>query len=210
VVDVTDLNRRDLLKGGAAGFLLGFLFRGRDGKLTEQPQVAEQPPTAVTITTMPQGPFRPERLMITGTVVGKRMVPETRFVPCEACDGREADERYCEVCGDLGGTLVPTGELVERDVTLVPWSIESFTIGGHAQFGSGAVPGDVFGANMPSSSLMLDSAGEGKEIRLVVRYTGDKPDGEVFRGALIGVIRGADGMSRHAVLPISSNQKIVA
>jgi hypothetical protein len=207
---MTDLNRRDLLKGGAAGFLLGFLFRGRDGTLNKQPESAEQPPTAVTITTLPQGPFRPDRLVITGTVVGKRMVPETKFVTCTACDGRDADDRYCEACSDLGGTLVETGELVERDVTVVPWSIESFTIGDSSQFGSGAVPGAMFSTDMANNSLMLGTASEGKEIRIVVRYTGDKPDGEVFRGALIGVTTGTDGKSRSAILPISSNQKIVA
>src|SRR5271166_681050 len=101
-----DLNRRDLLKSGAAGFLLGFLFRGRNGKLNEQPEVADQQPSAVTISTVPQWAFRPDRLVIAGIVVGKRLVPEKKLVPCTACDGQSDDlyddEHYCEECGNLG------------------------------------------------------------------------------------------------------------
>lgn len=212
-----DLNRREVLKGGAAGFLLGFLFRGRDGKLKEQPEVVEQPPSAVTIRAAPQSAFRPERLVIAGTVVGRRRVPETRFVPCVVCaerngDKRENDDGYCGACADLGGKLVETGKMVERDVTVVPWSIESLTIGSKPQLAqSAAVPGDLFSAGaIPGNMFSAEGAAAGQEIEIVVRYTGDKPEGEVFHGMLIGTSIGDDGVPRRAILPISSSQKIVA
>jgi hypothetical protein len=214
-----DLNRREVLKGGAAGFLLGFLFRDRDGKLREQPEIVAQPPSAITIRTVPQQAFRASRLMIAGTVVGKRLVPETRFVPCPACDERsdecsdedEDDDYYCEACDGRGGTFVETGQMIERDVTIVPWSIESLTIGSRSQFNQdSAIPGDLFSAEAVDSFVSLDTAREGQEIAIVVRYTGDKPGGEVFRGALIGTSIDGDGVPQHAVLPISSAQKIVA
>jgi hypothetical protein len=209
-----DLNRRDLLKTGAAGFLLGFLFRGRDGLLQEQPAVVEQPPSAVTIRSRPQYAFRPSRLVIAGTVVGKRLVPETRFVPCSACkdwaDQDEEDEAYCEACDNLGGTRIETGELIETDVTIVPWSIESLRIGSAEQFAqSGPIPGELFSASAVDTFVSLDAASDAQEIEMVVRYTGDKPDGEMFCGALIGTsLEG--GVPKTVILPISSGQKIVA
>lgn len=209
------LNRREVLKSGAAGLLLGFLFRGRDGKLSAEPEVADQPPSAVTIRSAPQHAFRPERLVIAGTIVGKRMVSETRFVPCDACDGQRDDIGYddaiCETCDDTGGSLVETGEMVERDVTVVPWTIESMTIGKKPQFAQGgSIPGDLFSVQAVDSFVRLDAAHGGQEIEIVVRYTGDKADGEWFRGALIGTSIGADGAPSREILPISSSQKIVA
>lgn len=212
------VNRREVLKSGAAGFLLGFLFRGRNGKLSEEPEIADQPPSAITIRTMPQQAFRPQRLVIAGTVIGKRMVPETKFVTCEACDGHEDygyeydyGEPYCEVCNDIGGTMVETGALVERDVTIVPWLIENISIGTRSQLAqAGAIPGDLFRADSVENFMSLDAAGAGQEIEIIVRYTGDKPDGEVFRGALVGTSIGEDGMPRQSILPINSSQKIVA
>lgn len=214
-----DINRRDLLKGGAAGFLLGFLFRGRGGKLIEEPEVADQPPSAITITTRPQQAFRPERLMIAGTVVGKEMVPETKFVPCTACETRWAEhgnddddnDTYCETCDDLGGKVVETGELVERNVMRVPWSIEDITIGDRGQLAqSGAIPGDMFSASAIDNYMSLDATQEGQPIRIVVRYTGDVPDGELFHAALIGTTIGDDGVPRRTILPVRSERKIVA
>jgi len=210
-----ELNRRDLFKSGAAGFLLGFLFRGRLGKLVEQPEVAKQLPSAIVITSMPQHAFRPERLVIAGTVVGTRMVPETTYVPCAACEKRWAelgtdDDTYCETCDDLGGRVVETGTMVEKPVTAVPWSIEEITIGDKAQITQGtAIPGDLFSATAVDSAMLLDTAGEGKAIRIVVRYTGDKPGGEEFRGALIGTSIDAAGLRTRSVLPISSGRLIV-
>lgn len=211
-----ELNRRDLFKSGAAGFVLGFLFRGRLGKLVEQPEVAEQLPSAITITTMPQRPFRPERLVIAGTVVGTKLVPETKYVPCAACETRWAergddDDTYCELCDDRGGHDVETGAMVERPVTVVPWSIEDISIGDKPQLAKGTtIPGDMFSATAVDGAMLLDAAGEGKEIRIVVRYTGDKPSGEEFRGALIGTMFGEDGRSQRSVLPISSGRMIVS
>lgn len=211
-----DLNRRDLLKGGAAGLLIGFLFRGRAGKLLEEPEVVDQPPSAITITTMPQQAFRPERLVIAGTVIGKQLVPETRLEPCAACEKRWAergddDDVYCETCDDLGGKLVETGEMVERDVMRVPWSIENISIGDREQLAqSGAIPGDLFAATAIDNYMMLDAAREGQPIRIVVRYTGDAADGEMFQGALIGTTIGDDGVPRRQILPVRSERRIVA
>jgi hypothetical protein len=213
-----DLNRREVLKSGAAGFLLGFLFRGRNGKLSEQAEVVEQPPSAITIRTVPQQAFRPSRLIIAGTVVGKRLVPEMRFVPCPACDGQHEDEyqykddeHYCEVCDDLGGKLIETGKMIERDVTRVPWTIDSLSIGSKDQFASaGTIPGDMFSTEAIDNFMGLAAAREGQEIEIVVRYTGDKPGGEVFHATLIGTSIDSNGVPRQAILPISSVQKIIA
>jgi len=210
------LNRRELLKGGAAGFLIGFLFRGRAGDLVAEPEVADQPPSAITITTVPQRAFRPERLVIAGTVVGKQIVPDTRFEPCAACEERWAargddDDAYCEACDDLGGRVVETGEMVERDVTRVPWSIEDISIGDASQLAtSGAIPGDLFAATALDNYMMLDAAREGQPIRIVVRYTGDDPGGEMFHAALIGTVIGDDGVPRKEILSVRSERRIVA
>lgn len=208
------LNRREVLKSGAAGFLLGFLFRRRDGKLSEEPEIVDQPPSAITIRTIPQRAFRADRLVIAGTVIGKRMVPETKFVTCEACDGQRNDIGYnddpCEACDDVGGTTVETGQMVEQDVTVVPWLIESITIGTKGQLAQVGVPGDLFAVGATKNVMSLDAASADQEIAIVVRYTGDNPEGEVFRGALVGTMIGEDGMQRKGILPINSGQRVVA
>jgi len=208
------LNRREVLKSGAAGFLLGFLFRGRDGKLKEEAEVVDQLPSAVTIRSTPQRAFRAERLVIAGTVVGTRMVPAKKFVPCKACDGVDVEDTedlyYCDTCDGSGGYSVETGEMVEQKVTVMPWTIESITIGKRSQLahGAGSIPGDLFSATAVDSFVNLDTAAEGQEIEIVVRYTGDKPEGEVFNGALIGTALGDDGTPRKSILPISSSQRV--
>lgn len=200
------LNRREVLKSGAAGFLLGFLFRRRDGKLSEQPELAEQPPSAMTITTTPQRAFRAERLAIAGTVIGKRMVPEMEWAECAACVGDG-----CVLCDDVGGETVETGRMIEREVRHVPWLIEDLTIGARSQLAPGCpLPGDMFGADAVDQFVSLDDATEGQEIKITVRYTGDKPEGEPFFGALIGMSFDKDGRRTRAVLPISSGCNIVA
>jgi len=210
------LNRREALQAGALGAVFGFLFRGRTGALQEEPIALDQKPAAATITFMPQRAFRPERLVISGIVVGKRMVPVREFVACAACAKRgaelgEDDDTYCDACEDMGGTMVETGEQREEDVRVIPWTIEDISIGGVAQFAPGTeVPGDIFSSDMTDARVQMDTAGPGAEIRFRVRYTGDKPGGERFRAALVGRAVGEDGLPRMAVLPIDSGVEIVA
>lgn len=209
------LNRRDALKAGGIGAIFGFLFRGRLGALQEDPIEPEQKPSAATITCTPQRAFRPERLMISGTVIGRAMVAVKEWRDCPVC-GNEYDEDrdyehvHCTACDDLGGELVETGEMREEDVRVVPWIIEDILIGGHEQFAqAGEVPGDMFAVGAPDAFVSLDAAQAGTEIRFRVRYTGDKPQGEIFRAALMGRTFDEHGQARMSVLSICSGVEIV-
>ena len=208
--DALELSRRDLLKSGVAGVALGLLFRGRSGGLQDTPVLPEQKPSAVTIACQPQRAFRPDRLIISGTVIGREMVPAKVWQPCPHCTDDE--ESYgCASCDYEGGRSVETGETREQDVVRIPWVLEDISINNRMQFAPGGeVPGELFSAQAIDSGLLMDTVGPGSEVRFRVRYTGDKPGGERFRAALLGRELGPDGQERRVVMPIDSGVEIVA
>ena len=86
--------------------------------------------------------------------------------------------------------------------------IEDIKIGHASQFvGEGGISARMFATHMTDTSLYLDAAAPGIEIRFRVRYVGNDPRGARFTAALIG--RGVDSNGR-CVLPIDSGCAIVS
>jgi hypothetical protein len=205
------LNRREAVKAGALGAIFGFLFRGRGGELEAEPVTPDQKPSAATVTVTPQRAFRPQRLVIAGTVIGHEMVKVKKWEACAFCKDEDDAEYGCERCDYNGGRSVETDELERREIRHVPFVIEDITIGNVAQLAAGGVvPGDMFAVGAPDAMVSLDAAGAASEIRFRVRYTGDRPEGEVFTATMIGTSFDEHGRARMSVLPISSGVPIVA
>ena len=206
------ITRRSFL-AGLGSVSVGLLFRRQldavldslERDLAVEPVSSDQLPSAAEIVVQPLAGFRPQRLVIAGVVVGKRVVPETTFEPCASCDGEGDDDALCDVCEGLGGTYVETGKLVERDVHHVPWVIEDITIGSHRQIAD-EIPGDMFSSSAVDSLITMDTAAPGTQIRFRVRYVGEDPRGARFTAALVGT----DVDGRRCVLPIDSGGPIVA
>jgi hypothetical protein len=147
--------------------------------------------------------------VISGTVVGRAMVAVKEWQDCPVCGGNNDDS--CDACDDMGGRLVETGEMREEDVHMIPWIIEDIAMGDRSQFVEvGEIPGNLFAVGAPDAFVSMESAGANTEIRFRVRYTGDKPEGEIFRAALIGTTIGEGGLSKRSILPICSGVEIVA
>lgn len=215
-----DLTRRSFL-AGLGGVSVGLLFhrhlgavldsleRDSAAELVAEPVAAGQLPAAAEIIVTPVADFRPEHLMIPGVVVGKEIVPEQRFVPCVACDGGGDYDEICRVCLGTNGKYVDTGNTIEREIRSAPWIIEDISIGGRSQLAAGeGIPADIFMPGGIDPAVMMDAAAPGAEIRFRVRYTGTKPEGEVFCAALLG--RSVDGSPTRMVLPLDSVFPIAA
>ena len=216
---MADLTRRSFF-AGMGSITVGFLFAKKldrilgqletesRAELSEVPSEDGQVASAAVITCALQQAFRPQRLVVRGKKIGTRMVPEHRFFPCEACVGKVCDD--CDVCYGTGGEYKESGLMVEQDILHAPWIIEDISINRQSQFipGGGGIPADLFAPDAMDTSVMMDIAGPGLEIRFRVRYTGDVSEGEVFQAALIG--RSMDGKQHMLVLPVSSVERIRA